>query len=519
MRLCALLLATALGAGGQTPQPPRYALLIGNTHYGHLPPLPSSKLNLISMQAALRAAGFEVTTAENVTFQSLLGDVERKFLSKITEGAICMIYYSGYAIQSAPDNYVLPVDFDPGSSESLARRARSLTGLQQNLDDLKAGAKIFVLEVAPEPASLLAVATGRGLTSPDLSETNEIIYAFSSSPNQQAIATPPDKVATFTSSLSQILQKPGSRLREVFFEVQTEVSKASGMQQQPLFVPKITRDFYFVDPPAPKPIAPPKPITISQGPSNLPRINRRDRQEYVSISAGKFLLGCVPTDSECEKAEKPQHEVTLTKPVWMGVTEVTIDAYERFVNANSKTNRMPKGPPWDKRWLAKNRPIVNVRWDEAAAFCKWAGGRLPTEAEWEHAARDGKQDQIYPLNDRDSREKANFFGRAGNDIYDDATAPVKSFDPLPNFRLYDMAGNVWEYCSDWFSETSYEDAPAADPAGIPMGKGHVIRGGSFYSDAKKHLRISVRQQENGGGTIVGFRCVLDAAETKGLFVE
>ena len=102
---------------------------------------------------------------------------------------------------------------------------------------------------------------------------------------------------------------------------------------------------------------------------------------------------------------------------------------------------MPAGPGWDIHWRVSDNPMVNVRWEEAAAYCKWAGGRLPTEAEWEYAARAGARNQVFPMNAEDSRDKANFSGRKGNDLYDFA-APVRKFDPNP-FGLYDMAGNVW----------------------------------------------------------------------------
>jgi formylglycine-generating enzyme required for sulfatase activity len=245
----------------------------------------------------------------------------------------------------------------------------------------------------------------------------------------------------------------------------------------------------------------------------VPRVNRTDRQEYVWIPPGKFLMGCVPADQRCEETEKPRHPVAISKGFWLGATEVDVNAYQRYVEQDSRNRKMPTAPDWDRRRRITNHPITGASWQEAVDFCAWAGGRLPTEAEWEYAARAGRDGEIYPLNDENSREKANFIGTKGNDRFHN-TAPVKSFDPNV-WGLYDMAGNVWEWCSDLWDPGYYSKSPPVDPKGPAAGGDdqaeHVARGGSWYSDAQKHLRISIREHYSRGGNIVGFRCVLDNA--------
>jgi formylglycine-generating enzyme required for sulfatase activity len=245
--------------------------------------------------------------------------------------------------------------------------------------------------------------------------------------------------------------------------------------------------------------------------------------EYVWIPPGTFQMGCVPGDPECTTDELPRHRVTLSKGFWIGKTEVTVKAYEQFAR---KTRRPmppePKSTPF--RTLSgrgdgitkafrpgpgkkEDRPIVNVTWDEAAAFCEFCGGRLPTEAEWEYAARGGKEDTIYPNGASISRDEANYGSVGGKDLWHYA-APVGSFQ-AGAYGLYDMAGNVWEWCSDWLYEDYYRNSPEMDPQGPESGVARAARGGS-WGFGPKYLRISIRVRAAPGDRSedMGFRCVL-----------
>ena len=210
--------------------------------------------------------------------------------------------------------------------------------------------------------------------------------------------------------------------------------------------------------------------------------NPIDRLEYVWIPPGEFQMGAVAGDDEAYKDEKPRHRVEITKGFWMARTPVTVAAFKRFVQA--KGGKMPSAPDFNPKWGKQNHPIVNVSWDDARKYCEWAGGRLPTEAEWEYAARGGKEGLKYPWGDEISHDRANY------ESMSDGTTPAGRYD-ANGFGLHDMAGNVWEWCADWFDEAYYASSPQKDPPGPAGGTLRILRGGS-WDDVARNLRASVR---------------------------
>ena len=485
-------------------EPKRLALLLGNAAYQKLPPLANVPAELDLMGTALRGAGFEVTVERDFTLDKVQKTVF-DFLAKIQPGDVCFFYFDGYAIQAQQENFLLPVEFDPNAAQQdISSVAVELIGIQQNLDAKKAGLKILALEASRSDPRLMT--QGVGLANPELSSSREILFAFSARPGQ----LPQDNNAAFTKNLSAAIQKKGLGLSEVFGDVQKDVLT--------YVLNSVTQEFYFhAKEKVPEPVPPPPTVITKyeRTPGSLGH-NSRDKEDYVWIPPGTFKMGCVPDDSRCKPEEKPQHKVTISKGFWMGRNEVKTLSYERYVDADKKTRQMPKrGPIWDEKWkkVDSTYPMAELTADEAAGYCAWAGGRLPTEAEWEYSARAGEADKIFPFNGtEDSREQANFDGKKGNDKWDQA-APVGSFN-ANNWGLLDMAGNVWEWCLDKFSKTYFQELPpeVVDPPG-PVGNlpQHVVRGGSWYSDPKEHLRISFRLGRDAGNT-VGFRCVLPDSE-------
>lgn len=156
---------------------------------------------------------------------------------------------------------------------------------------------------------------------------------------------------------------------------------------------------------------------------------------------------------------------------------------------------------------APNQPVVGVNWNDAKAFADWAGERLPTEAEWEKADRGGLVGKKYPWGDTLTNNDANFGGAGGKDKWD-GTAPVGSFAPN-GYGLYDMAGNVWEWCADWYDGNYYANSPKSNPTGPSSGQYKVLRGGSCDS-SDDYMRTAYRNYSDPGSTeyylSFGFRC-------------
>lgn len=201
-------------------------------------------------------------------------------------------------------------------------------------------------------------------------------------------------------------------------------------------------------------------------PNVPPKANRVDGSLMITIPAGQFTMGSKYGDLE----EQPVHKVYLDS-YEIGKYEVTVKQYRAFCEATGR--QMPKAPTWG--WK-DNHPIVNVTWADADAYCKWAGGRLPTEAEWEKAAR-GTDARVYPWGNKWDRNKC-----ANGVLGLTSTVPIGNYPKGASpYGCMDMAGNAWEWCADWYGEDYYRMSPSRNPKGPAGGEYPVLRGGCWYS--------------------------------------
>ena len=276
------------------------------------------------------------------------------------------------------------------------------------------------------------------------------------------------------------------------------------------------------------------------------------------LEGGPFLMGNDKDDGFPEDGEGPVREVTV-HPFYVDVTPVTNVQFQEFINATGYRSdadtygwsfifwmlienkriqldervvglewwikvdeanwRRPFGPGSRIKNL-KDHPVVHVSWNDVFAYCEWAGKRLPTEAEWEYAARGGLVQKTYPWGDAltpNGKHMCNIWqGRfplknTQEDGYIGAN-PVKAFKPN-GFGLYSMSGNVWEWCYDWFSPTYHVEGPRSNPMGPADGTDKVMKGGSYlcHDSYCNRYRVAARfhnTPESSTGNC-SFRCVRD----------
>ena len=239
-------------------------------------------------------------------------------------------------------------------------------------------------------------------------------------------------------------------------------------------------------------------------------VSKSDGTTMLLIPIATFEMG--DSFGEGLPHELPVHTVTVNA-FYMDATEVTNAAYKQFLDATG--HKVPES--WDDpAFNAPDQPVVGVSWFDAAAYAQWAGKRLPTEAEWEHAARGGRSGARYPWGDTITHDDANYKGKGGKDIWD-GSAPVGNFPPN-DYGLYDMGGNVWEWCADEYDAKFYSVSEENNPVAgklitfmnddfAKVNTRRVKRGGSWTS-ADNKIRVAGRNffdPLTTSGT-TGFRC-------------
>jgi formylglycine-generating enzyme required for sulfatase activity len=277
----------------------------------------------------------------------------------------------------------------------------------------------------------------------------------------------------------------------------------------------------------------------------------------ISLPGGRFLMGTDYSEAFPVDGEGPVREVTLS-PFWMDRYPVTNELFSEFIAETQYVTeaeifgwsfvfwahippqrfselvedtvatapwwckvhgadwRSPEGPGSDVRLRARH-PVVHVSWNDTQRFCEWSGQRLPSEAEWEYAARGGLVQKLYPWGDKlrpNGEHRCNIWQGEfpHKDTGDDGftgSCPVEAFPPN-DFNLYSMTGNMWEWCADWFSSTFHINAERKDPQGPREGMGKVMKGGSFlcHKSYCNRYRVAARTFNTPDSTTshMGFRC-------------
>ena len=254
-------------------------------------------------------------------------------------------------------------------------------------------------------------------------------------------------------------------------------------------------------------------VTVAEGLEK--EVKGKDGAPMVLIPEGSFPMGVPHGDRDGGRDEYPRHDVFVNN-FYIDKFELTNGRYLEFVKATN--HRVPQNPKnatrnlWQGDTITESladRPVVNVDWADANAYCQWAGKRLPTEAEWEKAAK-GTADRRFPWGNVEPTNKHLNFNQQW--IGEKTLMPVGSYELGKSpFGVYDMAGNVWEWVNDWYDAKYYEKSPAKNPTGPETGTKRVLRGSGWQNETPT-VRIFTRVDSDPTirNESTGFRCAMDA---------
>lgn len=497
----------------------RWAVLIGVNDYAELQDLQFCKNDVTALATALTKSGFAQSNvfvlndgAADVKDLPTKGNIEARIknvLSVASEGDLVLIAFNGHGMSLSGRTYLCPMEARENDPEGTMI---PLLAVYDALRQSQARFKLMLVDACRNDAlpagsrSASAIVESRDRFLAELRAVPKGIATLAScAEGQKAWEEPSLNHGVFTHYLLEGLagkadqEQRGNRdgrvsLLELFnytnFNTKLYVLREKDRVQTPVFFGEIAGDFDLVSQSG--------VITNSIG------------MKLVLIPTGEFLMGS-PEDEEGRAAnEGPQHRVRITKPFYLGMHEVTLGQFRQFVEAktyrteaerdgqggwapNPAENVSEQGKQYN--WQNPNfaqrddHPVVNVTWNDATAFCDWLSSRegrryeLPTEAQWEYACRSGTTTlfafglQISPETGANCGNGFTLVdGENGRTLK--ATTPVGSYR-ANGWRLYDMHGNVSEWCADWYGEDYYGNSPLEDPTGPTTGQWRVVRNGPW----------------------------------------
>ncbi len=550
----------------QIPESRRLALVIGNSEYPQAP-LKNPVNDASAMEATLKKLGFEVTTIKNADLRRMRTAID-EFAAGLGPGSLGFFYFAGHGVQVNSVNYLVPVDFSATSEDDIPYEAYPANRVQAKLEGSGARLRVLVLDACRNNPFRYKRDAGGGLAAMSINAEGTLI-SFATGDNNVAEENPAETNGLYTKFLIPALLTPGLNLRDAFQKAKEDVYRVSQRRQNPSIYENIVGEFALLPSVVPQTAAPqaasrldawaeawalvkdsknpedfdnfirafplselaraaeirasqlrrgtaaPSPAAPVgvQPPQPAPgttKVNSKDGLIYSWIPPGTFMMGCSANDVLCKPEEKPPHRVTLSKGFWLGQTPVTDAAFKAFVRGQNNGNDFEPivnffqktfGTPSDPM-----APAVGMKWDDARMFCQWAGGRLPSEAEWEYAARAGTTASRYGKIDAIS------ISSLPNGKSADLSGPPKVAQKEPNaWSLYDMLGTVWQWTGDWYAKDYYQHSEDRDPQGAPDGNSRAIRGGTWKDSSEANVRVS-RRNSRYPYTVSsddGVRCVLE----------
>jgi len=530
------------------------ALVIGNGAYSSSP-LRNPVNDASDIASALKKLGFKVllkTDANQRTMKKFI----RTFGKELRNGGVGLFYYAGHAMQVHGTNYLIPIGAKIESESDVEYEAIDAGRVLGKMEDAGNGLNIIILDACRDnPFARSFRTSDKGLARMD-APTGSIL-AYATAPGSIA-ADGTGRNGLYTSKLLKHMATPGLEIGRVFRKVRIDVLRSSQKKQVPWESSSLIGEFYF----NPKRgIAVVKSthkidtglkteqVQLEQERNELERIEAEIEErkrveaerkrieakmikllamskrppkakskkitnslgmEFVSIKPGSFIMGS-PSSEHGHLNNERQHKVTLTKGFYMQTTEVTQGQWEAVMGSN----------PSHFKNCGDNCPVEKVSWNDAQEFIRKLNRkertnryRLPTDAEWEYAARAGSTTAFangviselrcgYDLN---LDAMGWYCGNSGKRTH-------RVAGKKPNrWGLYDMHGNVWEWCQDWY-EKNYPSGSAIDPTGPSSGSYRVYRGGSWSNRARRCRSASRLRNEPGNrDNYLGFRLVLSPGQ-------
>ncbi len=496
----------------------RTALVIGNSAYLR-GPLKNPANDARDMAVALKRVGFDVTILTDAT-QSQMENAVRDFGTKLRQGGVGLFYYAGHGVQVAGENYLVPVNAVIQSEGDVKYGSVNAGLVLAKMEDAGNGLNIVILDACrSNPYARSFRTANEGLAKMDAPTGSLISYA-----------TAPGSVASdgtgrngvFTRHLLENMEEPGLPISEVLMRVRQGVVKETGKKQVPWEASSLIGQFYFAAsaasyatpatqnlkaaaeaeaaakkqlpllalPPAPKQSPGAAPASGSPGQTWRDPMTQ---MEFVWVPEGNFEMGCGSWGGKCYNWEKPLHRVRLNG-FWLAKYTVTQGQWQKEMESN---------PSYFKK--GDNYPVEQVSWNDAKEFISKLNAkgstkfRLPTEAEWEYAARSGGRAEMFAGGD-DIDRVAWYRGNSAR-----STHPVGTKAPN-GLGLYDMSGNVWQWCEDVYA--TYSSGVQDNPVANGDGSSRVYRGGSMH-DEPSFVRTVGRSNgtPDSRGVSLGFRLV------------
>ena len=506
--LCCTLFAFT--AAAVTAQEAKNALLIANGDYARdMGPLKEPIPESWSLKSALESIGFKVMLVQNADLDGMRGALKAFKEKTKNAGGIAFFHYGGHAMQIKGANYLIPLKAVLDDEEDVSYRCLRVDELMQSM---KGDSNVVVLDSCRNNPFAQSAHRGggeRGLAAIGIKPKNSIIVYSASEGN-----TAQDGV--FTPILTKRITEKNRTFSDILISIRNEVQTATSGKQNPGEYRELTQPIYLAgfDASAPVQQAVYTPPVRQENRNNTGERTYRVNGVSFTMKPIAAVQGAVLGDNS--KSDNKEHSVSLSA-YYIGQTEVTQELWQAVMGSNpSEFTASVKNPVEQVSWydcikfcneltaevMGEEHCVYKVRGESVTADFSQKGFRLPTEAEWEYAAMGGKKYEWAGTDSEDRLKKYAWYKvNSGDKTHEVGQKEANGYG------LYDMSGNVWEWCWDWYGSTP--GSGQSDPTGQSSGDDRVMRGGSWWDVALRAARaFRVNSDADSSNYFLGFRVAM-----------